>query len=199
MSKSILMSIQPKWVCEILNGNKTIEVRKKFPKGFVGWVYIYCSKDNKRDLYFDEQFDDAYFKNPKDHQTAYEFSLEMKPLNGKVVARFWCDKVEEHRPFFHWCIEKETCLSRNEVLDYLDSKNEYSAKRHSSVYAIHISKLEIFDKPKELKDFKPYQTQLDIKRLKNWGLTDNDIKSCKLVKAPQSWCYIEGEKNGNSY
>ena len=149
MSKAILMSIQPKWVAKELNGEKTIEVRKKFPKDFVGWVYIYVTKGNgyltdygiSKTWCFFEKGNDIFKKE----------QLERECYNGKVVARFWCDKVEEHRPFFHWCIEKETCLSRNEVLDYLDSKNEYSAKRHSSVYAIHISKLEIFDKPKELR------------------------------------------------
>ena len=42
--KSILLSIKPEWLCKILNGEKTIEVRKKFPKDYVGWVYLYCSK-----------------------------------------------------------------------------------------------------------------------------------------------------------
>ena len=44
MGKSILMSIQPQWLAKILNGEKTIEIRKKFPKDYVGWVYIYCTK-----------------------------------------------------------------------------------------------------------------------------------------------------------
>ena len=46
MGKSILMSVQPKWVAKILNGEKTIEIRKRFPKDYVGWVYIYCTKSS---------------------------------------------------------------------------------------------------------------------------------------------------------
>lgn len=88
-NKAILMSIQPQWVCKILNGEKTIEVRKKFPKDYVGWVYIYCTKGKLpimeyinrgvhsviADIKFDKNF--KYY------------------LNGTVVARFWCNKVEE--------------------------------------------------------------------------------------------------------
>ena len=44
--KSILLSIKPKYVAEILNGEKTIEVRKRFPKDYKGWVYIYCTKED---------------------------------------------------------------------------------------------------------------------------------------------------------
>jgi len=32
--ESILLSVQPQWACMILNGEKTIEVRKTCPKGF---------------------------------------------------------------------------------------------------------------------------------------------------------------------
>ncbi|EKC49271.1 hypothetical protein LEA_18477 [human gut metagenome] len=33
MSKAVLISIRPKWVEKIANGEKTIEVRKTKPKG----------------------------------------------------------------------------------------------------------------------------------------------------------------------
>ena len=45
--KAILLSIKPEWIAKILNGKKTVEVRKKFPKDYVGWVYLYCSKNGK--------------------------------------------------------------------------------------------------------------------------------------------------------
>lgn len=34
-NKNILISIQPQWLCKILNGEKTIEVRKKVLKGMI--------------------------------------------------------------------------------------------------------------------------------------------------------------------
>ena len=42
--KAILMVIRPEWFIKILTGEKTIEVRKLFPKDYVGWVYLYCCK-----------------------------------------------------------------------------------------------------------------------------------------------------------
>ncbi len=43
--KSVLISIQPKWVEKIANGEKTIEVRKTAPKcGLPFKAYIYCTK-----------------------------------------------------------------------------------------------------------------------------------------------------------
>ncbi len=113
--------------------------------------------------------------------------------NGKVVARFWCDKVEEHKPFFHWCIENETCLTRDDVLDYLDSKDKSvgNPKRQGKVCAIHITKLEIFDKPKDISEF----MKISCKGcpFENTQTCHNDItgKYCRLTRAPQSWCYIE--------
>ena len=44
MSKSIMISIKSEHVVNILNGKKTLELRKSVPKDFVGWVYIYVTK-----------------------------------------------------------------------------------------------------------------------------------------------------------
>ena len=44
--KAIMISIQPKWVAKILNGEKTIEIRKSMPKCDLPIkVYIYCTKE----------------------------------------------------------------------------------------------------------------------------------------------------------
>ena len=98
--KAIIMSINPKWVTKILNGEKTIEIRKKFPKNYVGWVYIYVTEDSRKGwcmvgINGNETYYQKYDKNAV-YSTAHNYIG-----NGKVVARFWCDKVEEHRPFFH--------------------------------------------------------------------------------------------------
>lgn len=169
--KSILMSIKPKWVAKILNGEKTIEIRKKFPKDYVGWVYIYCTKDKK-------------YKNLINRGGF---------LTGMVVARFWCDKIEEIicRPICgEWeCytktlgyseIAKASCLENREIVHYLKGKNGY---------AIHITKLEIFDKPKELKNFMIYSHTVGGVGFKG---EEKQFKILKpLNRAPQSWGYIE--------
>lgn len=42
--KAIILSIKPEYALNILNGNKTLELRKSVPKGFKGWVYCYVTK-----------------------------------------------------------------------------------------------------------------------------------------------------------
>lgn len=194
--KSILMSIRPQYVAKILNGEKTIEVRKKFPKDYVGWVYIYCTKDNKEGLHI-----------AKDKWVCIKHNKVLKECcyNGTVVARFWCDKVEHFE--FETCsrdisgywydngqmvdkkLLKQSCLTYDEFYDYI---------KCGEGYAIHISKLEVFDKPKELKSFVYYSkgggswcSWLNCIYLDH---TKEECENCKeihLQKAPQSWCYVE--------
>ena len=174
--KSILLSIRPEWVEKILNGEKTIEVRKQFPKDYVGWVYIYCTKDYKKILFENGGYGwrlNTWNKNKNVITTN----------NGKVVARFWCDKVEEittekWSPSKEQDLLKASCLTENQLFDYC---NLESGK---PFYAIHISGREIFDEPIELNE------------LKHWK--DKSEYGCwyenKLTKAPQNYCYIEGEE-----
>ena len=42
--KEIVISIRPEYALNILNGSKTLELRKSVPKGYVGWVYGYVTK-----------------------------------------------------------------------------------------------------------------------------------------------------------
>ena len=165
--KSILLSIRPELVAKILNGEKTIEVRKKYPQNYVGWVYIYCTKDKK----YANLINRGGF------------------LTGMVVARFWCDNVEEIDIYTNRIYETKTlnqlelleksCLSHCELFEYLGE--DYSKK---GGYAIHISKLEIFDKPKELSEFNYWKDKSE------YGCWYEN----KLTKAPQNYCYIEGEE-----
>jgi len=166
--KSILMSIKPKWVEKILNGEKTIEIRKKFPKDYVGWVYIYCTKSQPnlkdlRDVPYFQKFVVSRSKIPTKHT-----------LNGKVVARFWVDKVEEIENLGSQnifitdtldCVKllKKSCLYKEELDKYLIKEYE-----DTKGYAIHIGKLKICDGPQHLGEF-------------------------GLNKAPQNYCYIIGE------
>ena len=169
MSKSILLSIRPQWVEKILNGKKTIEVRKRFPKDYVGWVYIYCTKDYKKILFENGGYGwrlNTWNKNKNAITTN----------NGKVVARFWCDNVEEISAKNIESFTKDSCLTVKQIEDYL-------WKNICNGYAIHISKLEIFDEPKELSEFNYWKDKSE------YGCWYEN----KLTKAPQNYCYIEGE------
>ena len=184
--KAILMSIKPEWVAKILNGEKTIEIRKKFPKDYVGWVYIYCTKGKPLFVCKDSKGIVVKLHDSKKNV------LEQLCANGKVVARFWCDKVEEIicRPICgEWEsytktlgyseITKASCLENREIVHYLKGKNGY---------AIHITKLEIFDKPKELKEFYVYSHSVAGVGLDGKDKTFEILKP--LAKAPQSYCFI---------
>lgn len=195
--KSILLSIKPEWTAKILNGEKTIEVRKKFPRDYVGWVYLYCSKS--KPYLLNKLTRDVCFWEEK-QITANDM------LNGKVVARFWCDKVESISFWYSparavkcvdydvWSWETKTldeddllygsCLSQEDLTNYLCRKDSNTG------YAIHISKLEIFDRPRELNEFKQPK---DSYGKVNWNT--NEYYYMELTKAPQNYCYIEGEQN----
>ena len=151
--KSILMSIRPKYVADILKGIKMFEIRKKFPKDYVGWVYIYCCKQRKNEI---------------------GCHINYEKVDGKVVARFWCDKVEEIKPSNLDNFAKDSCLTIQELENYLWSNI-------CCGYAIHITNLEIFDRPKEISEFGTLTNKCN-------GFIGGKKP---LTKAPQSWCYVE--------
>ena len=187
--KAILMSIKPQYVAKILNGEKTIEIRKKFPKDYVGWVYIYCTKEQGLARLLNNGSWVDTFKCEK-NLTEKDFKRMRSDYDGKgkVVARFWCDKVEKvHCNSYgletseHWYrttgknekeLLNECALTFEELDDYLCFGNGY---------AIHINDLEIFDKPKEISEFS----------IKVFPHRKDNLMTRYLTRAPQSWCYIE--------
>ena len=163
------MSIKPKYVKQILLGNKKYEIRKRFPKDYRGWIYIYCTKGNGKKNYL------ATVKHWLDND-----QVEETPLNGKVVGRFWCDNVSMDCE--HW--EDElldlACLTRQELYSYTDLEN---------VFVIHIKDLERFDIPGPLKAF----SQIDhyCKGVNEIGEPTKFAILKPVERAPQSWQYIE--------
>lgn len=187
--KAILLSIKPKYVAKILNGEKTIEIRKTMPKCDLPIdVYIYCTKDNHQ------------LVKPKDYDKYLLFtngavkSANETSLNGKIVAKFRCYKVEEiknnlaMRFFTESFNEKEllekSCLNSDEIFWYLAPQK---LKVECCGYAWHISNLEIFDKPKELSEFYITHITIDVGKKIRTPL----MYPRRLTKAPQSWCYVE--------
>lgn len=180
--KSILLTVHSKILTNILNGNADTLIRKLFPKDYVGWVYIYCTKGRP-----------ILMKAGKEYFTSQNVCLAgVKTLrNGKVVARFWCDKVEEIKSqivnYGNNCLHttetmnmtellKSSCLSLKELDSYLGCNDGY---------AIHFSYLEVFDKPRELSEFG---------NSKGVKLQNTVVEQFyPLTKAPQNFTYIESE------
>ena len=202
--KAILMSIRSQHLANILNGDKTIELRKRFPKDFRGWAYLYCTKGHG--------FLHKGWRDGKRFLIAHKELGYFPCINGKVVCRFWVDNVEEivlegifenkqYEIVFENHTTKETedklksmCLTFDEFLDYHLKSLAHKKDGFVVSNAIHISELEIFDKPKRLVEFHYYK-----KRLIDCGM---DCKSyfdevkTQVRRAPQSWqyIYIEEEK-----
>ena len=166
--KSVMLSIRPKWCKKIIDGEKTIEVRKTKPKlETLFKVYIYCTS-GRPDLNIPispERLMQDYL------DTGSMQSLNCPLGNGKVIGEFTCDRIYELAPLNHAPndVEKQACLTREEIVNYLKGTG----------YGWHISDLLIYDQPRELSEF----TGL---RNTRFGAAPYDIK-----RAPQSWCYVE--------
>lgn len=225
MTKSILMSVQPKWLVKILNGEKTIEIRKTMPKCELPIdVYLYCTK-SKPFLYeewYGNEYKITYTKewqeraNEEDYTSYEKFAIgdPYESLNGLIIAKFTLNKVEEvvdYRSSYR--INNDVAhtneVARNSCLDFNDMKTYLKGKNG---YAYHIDNLVIFDKPKELSEFmitnvkegwtyyfKACEGFPPLPKETYIGLIDRGrapIYCYKtLSKAPQSWQYAYKDKN----
>lgn len=188
--KAIMISIKPKWCADIMNGKKTIEVRKNkalataiqklIDENGYADIYVYCSKDKKSKVFgFADRYSVDFITSDRHRDTG---------LSGYVIFKFRCCKMEEIKfTEYQWIGTKETpslqvldksCLSVEEITTYLKSKNGYG-------YAIHISDLEIFDMPKELSKFKVRRGDCPF------PCFICNVRYCQLKKAPQNFCYVE--------
>lgn len=193
--KAILISIKPKWVAKILNGEKTIEIRKNMPKCELPIdVYIYCTKGSGIEKLYGSNLpvcgsDDniVYFADN------FDATRDTDILNGKVVAKFTLKRVgvlkyQEHADERSKQVNKDTCLTDEELDAYLGKETGY---------AWFIDDLEIFDKPKELSEFKVKKTYIckNCPPKYQYGVCLKDCtETLSLTKAPQSWQFIESEK-----
>ena len=215
--KAMILVLTPEEGANLLNGNLSILVRKKFPKDFVGQVYAYVARDRNKILSYqvlphvpktskgyngfnDKDFDFQFMPLTKtDINNGWGWFVRNNSLNGKVIARFWCDKVEyieNTYDEFRWGEEdyntetlnpdklyEKSCLSFEEMDKYL--QGDYG-------YAINITNLKPFEKPKELNEFNLWQ---DCGKC--WHEEDCDCEKehcffCKtLTRAPRNgWCYV---------
>lgn len=177
MSKAVLISIRPKWCEKIVNGDKTIEVRKTRPKMNTPFkCYIYCTLPK----YPHEDFIVTNYPRPQFYG------------GGKVVGEFTCDRIDWITHIGYTGIpnlaETRICdaatMRTSPVGGLLNAAcltpkmlNDYLA--WGDGYGWHISDLRIYDAPRELSEF----TGL---RNTRFGAAPYDIKH-----APQSWCYVE--------
>lgn len=199
MSKAVLISIRPKWVEKIANGEKTIEVRKTKPKLETPFkCYIYCTLP----------------KYPHEDFIATDYPMPQFYGGGKVIGEFTCDriyKIDKDSTDFLFkagglSVYKQAAEEKCGLCVAMTDDELHGYLGHYQGYGWHISDLRIYDTPRDLGEFTP------VCRYKN------DDKSCQsrrvaclyqkydynpdgsinlvecgrtLERPPQSWCYVE--------
>lgn len=185
MSKSVMISIKPRY-CELIAlGLKTVEVRKTRPNLETPFkCYIYETTD--------KNYENRGFYYPK--APLYKIFVHH---TGKVIGEFICDAI-----YSVWAgytaNNGDDCLSFDERETYLGS---------NMGFGWHISDLKIYDKPKELRDFiRPSGGCCNegkctgcrfFRKGNGYNLEDDcyadfDTDEYSILKhPPQSWCYVE--------
>lgn len=209
--KAILISDHAKWCALMMNGDKTIEVRvgtalykatqKLIDEYGYAEFYVYCTK-GKQGIF-------------KERHNGYTLLNQNKwiqsEMNGKVIFKFRCYDVEEiyyggrYNQFdpYTACyytnrlipiyLKHRSCLEYDELGKYLNGYERLKGKRGAVGTAIHISYLEIFDRPRELCEFHTNVKKEPPEELlcPECGKPMEYYEYKYLTKAPQSWCYVE--------
>ena len=207
--KSVLISIKPKWCELIVSGKKTVEVRKTKPKLETPFkVYIYCTKQGKQFFHGGIGEKECLFKNPDTEKIKFDYAFELMCckneytkdnfLSGKVIGEFVCNKIEDYSKFEY----DYNALLRHIALwagtkDYFFLDSYLGGEK--CCYGWHISNLVIYDKPRELSEFKRdcdgnCQTCKNaVWRTNGWACEPYIVGCLPIKRPPQSWCYVESE------
>ena len=192
MSKAVIISIRPKWVEKIASGEKTIEVRKTRPKLATPFkAYLYVTAGN------------LSYRCPN--------GMICHCNGGRaVIGEFVCNKVDwiTRIGFSGFSVPSRYSICSHSNMSVLPINDLLYAARltYSELadylaggegYGWHISNLRIYDKARELSEFRRATDPCDschaeytreCTDCKKWG---GDIK-----RPPQSWCYVEAMKDG---
>lgn len=109
---AVLLSIRPEWCQKIFRGEKTMEIRKSFPKDFQGQpfkCFIYCTKGQN-----------AGFRLEPDGG--------LMRLDGTVIGEFTCDRVYEIAPLNHAPddLEAQACMDRDQIWEYTHGSRKWN-------------------------------------------------------------------------
>ena len=192
MNKAVLISIRPKWCELIVSGKKLIEVRKTVPKlesPFRCFIYETKGKGNTTNKGEDGH---AVFRG-----------------RGLVIGEFMCDRVFQYATAHDKVtadisdedMELLSCLDHETLVQY---ENRTPTRKVSSygLFGWHISALNIYDKPRELREFyRPSHDGVHRKR-EHYDFNEascrpeHDNQKWRIRRPPQSWCYVEDSRSG---
>ena len=139
--KAVLLSIRPEWCVKILNGEKTVEIRKNRPKLKPPFkCYIYCTKAPKKliTIFRDgDVFGDGEVYRGKPQFVTWDggnIPIEIRQKEQTVIAEFVCDKI---RPIIGktWIVKEDieratsgSCLSLKQIIEYAIAPRSPSAR-----------------------------------------------------------------------
>lgn len=185
MSKAVMLSIRPKWCKKIVNGEKTIEVRKTRPNIATPFkCYIYCTMDHPYISVSCMELDKLNYR-----------TNTVGRCNGKVIGEFTCERIAliaydggELSSTTNAAFSPATCLTQAEIIAYIGDKGR--------CYGWHISDLLIYDQPKGLSEFQR-ATDPCVFCMERIARECTDCKKFggNIKRPPQSWCYVEAMKD----
>lgn len=175
MSKAVLISIRPEWCEKIINGQKTIEIRKTCPKIETPFkCYIYQTKK--------KWYCSALRLLGKEDLAEY-----LEENHGQVIGEFICRDIEPITPY--GCLSTRYATPRTCKTNLIIKSGLYPESKlidylgYNKGFAWHISDLVIYDNPKELSEFKG--------RKLVWRGNNHIHDYETMIRPPQSWCYVE--------
>lgn len=206
--KAVLLSIRLEWCKKILDGEKTVEVRRTCPvHGTPFKAYIYCTLAGSDSLFMDVLNRDVAAWNRGG----------WPEKRGRVIGEFTCKKItglthvgetgnwesaslyvmapgSYYKPADE--LLEAACMSKETAEKYLKGRDGCGW---------HISDLKIYDKPIELDEF----SRFGFCGMNGTGVCGNEgckyyepssnymepptckIDGCSICRPPQSWCYVE--------
>lgn len=203
--RAVMLSVRPEWCEKILNGEKTVEIRKSCPAhGTPFKVYIYCTLAGSDSLFMDVLNRDVAAWNRGG----------WPEKKGRVIGEFVCDDVRRIGP--ECCVIREdieaaiagSCLTIQQVKDYAGWKSGMNYANLKDLYGWHISNLKIYHDPCSLDKFHRF----DFQSMNGTDVCGNDscehyvpsgsymipptcaIDGCYLRHPPQSWRYVEEKR-----
>ena len=166
MSKAVLISIRPKWAEKIAIGEKTIEVRKTRPNLPTPFkVYLYVTAGS------------LSYKCPNGMIAHCNGGREVigEFVCDRIVDAFWDlvlpDAITQEVVGSNLEVLDGSCLTADEIFAY------WGSWEYGNVYGWHISGLRLYDKPRQLEEFR--------------RPCDRDDAARYVKRPPQSWMYVE--------
>lgn len=173
---SVIVSVPSLSLKEIINGVKTVDIRRTKPKTNEPFkVYLYCTKGSGTLWILDKETRKNFPDKIADVFTAESCGSALKG-NGKIIGEFICDKV-----YVGKC-GKYCDIPLNKA--QIDAYDLLMFANGKTVYGWNISNLLIYDKPRELSEFTVPVSYKNSTQKKQMIFKQG-------LKPPQSWVYAE--------